>query len=175
MMAPLKSVLDFLTNTKRPSPTAAVSSPVELKKKILSLNRSTAPFQIIDGSSEGVDLIAEWKIVDAKWYQIFAKAGLHDVFKIYMKFDSAKKEVRAKDKRFTVEWEAGVPRISLTASGFSGQMYSKEFGKAYAFTEELKYGEVYTYKFNTTEIKAPIQKAVTESGWTYKGTVFGGL
>lgn len=168
-------VVDFVTNTKRPLPGTPTASPTQLKKKILSLNRSTAPFQIIDGTKEGVDLIAEWKIVNSKWYQAFAKAGLSDVFKIYMKFDSAKKEVRAKDKRFTVEWEAGVPRISLTASGFSGQVYSKEFGAAYAFTEKLEYGEVYKYRFDTSEIKGPIQKIVTENGWIYKGIAFGGL
>ncbi|MEK7097044.1 MAG: hypothetical protein AAB859_01880 [Patescibacteria group bacterium] len=174
-MSFLQSISNFLTSTKRPLPGAVVSTSSQLKKSILSLNRSTAPFQIIDGASEGVDLIAEWKIVNAKWYQIFAKAGLNDVFKIYMKFDLVKKEVRTKDKRFTVEWEAGIPRISLTASGFSGQMHSKEFGAAYAFTEELEYGEVYKYRFDTTEIKGPLQKVITGNGWTYKGIGFGGL
>ena len=168
-------MLDFFTGTKRPSSGTAISSPAELKKKIFSINRSKAPFQIIDCASEGVDFIADWKIVDAKWYQIFAKAGLHDVFKIYMKFDPVKKEVRAKDKRFTVEWEAGTPRISLAVSGFSGQTYSKEFGIAYAFTEDMEYGEVYNYRFSTAEIKDPIRKVVTENGWTYKGVVFAEL
>lgn len=174
-MSFLKRISDLVTGTKRPLPGAIVSPSSDLKKRILSLNRPTAPFQIINGTSEGVDLIAEWKIVNAKWYQVFAKAGLRDVFKIYMKFDSAKKEVRTKDKRFTIEWEAGIPKISLTASGFSGQMYSKEFGTLYAFTEKLTYGKVYKYRFDTSEIKGPIQKVVTESGWTYKGIVFGKL
>ncbi|MCJ7433097.1 MAG: hypothetical protein MUO77_06375, partial [Anaerolineales bacterium] len=42
--------------------------------RIMALNRPTAPYQIIDGRAKGVDLIAEWKIVDAQWYEIFAKA-----------------------------------------------------------------------------------------------------
>lgn len=147
----------------------------EVRQRLLALNRETAPYQIRDGSAEGVDLIAEWKIVDARWYEIFAKASLTKVFRIYMKFDEARHEVRAKDEEYTVEWRAGVPSLSLAASKFSGQKTSIEFGTAYAFTEELKPGQVYNYRFNTNEIKKPIQEAVTACGWNYKGVAFGRL
>jgi hypothetical protein len=92
-----------------------------------------------------------------------------------MKLDEAKHEVRAKDEEYTVEWKAGVPSLSMAASKFKGQTTSIEFGQAYAFTEELKPGEVYKYRFNTNEIKKPIQEAVETCGWTYKGIAFGKL
>ena len=160
---------------KKPNKNTPVLSVEEVRQRLLALNRETAPYQIRDGSSEGVDLIAEWKIVDAKWYEIFAKANLTKVFRIYMKFDEAKHEVRAKDEEYTVEWRAGVPSLSIAASKFSGQKTSIEFGTAYAFTEELKPGQVYNYRFNTNEIKKPIQEAVTACGWTYRGIAFGKL
>ena len=47
-----------------------------VRQRLLELNRDTAPYQIIDGASKNVDLIAEWKIVDAKWYELFAKANI---------------------------------------------------------------------------------------------------
>jgi hypothetical protein len=147
----------------------------EVRARILTLNRETAPYQIIDGASQNVDLIAEWKIVDAKWYELFAKASINKVFRIYMKFDPAKHEVRGKDEEFTVEWRAGVPSLSIAASKFQGQMTSVEFGAAYAFTEELKPGVVYNYRFSTNEIKKPIQEAITACGWGYKGVAFGKL
>jgi len=147
----------------------------QVRARLLELNRETAPYQIIDGSSEKVDLIAEWKIVDAKWYELFAKANLTKVFRIYMKFDAAKNVVRAKDEEFTVEWRAGVPSLSISVSKFQGQMTSVEFGAAYAFTEELKPGVVYNYRFSTGEIKKPIQETVVASGWSYKGVAFGKL
>jgi hypothetical protein len=50
-----------------------------------------------------------------------------------------------------------------------------EFGAAYAFTEELKPGVVYHYRFNTSEIKKPIQEALAACGWDYKGVAFGKL
>ena len=160
---------------KKPKKNTPVLPVEDVRQRLLALNRETAPYQIRDGSAEGVDLIAEWKIVDARWYEIFAKANLTKVFRIYMKFDEARHEVRAKDEEYTVEWRAGVPSLSLSASKFSGQKTSIEFGTAYAFTEELKPGQVYNYRFNTNEIKKPIQEAVTDCGWTYKGVAFGKL
>jgi hypothetical protein len=160
---------------KKPKKNTPVLPVEDVRQRLLVLNRETAPYHIRDGSAEGVDLIAEWKIVDARWYEIFAKANLTKVFRIYMKFDEARQEVRAKDEEYTVEWRAGVPSLSLSASKFSGQKTSIEFGTAYAFTEELKPGQVYNYRFNTNEIKKPIQEAVTACGWTYKGVAFGKL
>ena len=160
---------------KKPDKNVPVLSVDEVRQRLLALNRDTAPYQIIDGASQKVDLIAEWKIVDAQWYEIFAKANLTKVFRIYMKFDGAKHEVRGKDEEFTVEWRAGVPSLSISASKFQGQMTSVEFGAAYAFTEELKPGVVYNYRFSTNEIKKPIQEAVAACGWGYKGVAFGKL
>jgi len=171
----VKRLFDFFSSTKRPPEGVAVCAPHEVRERILALNRDTAPYQIVDGASEGVDLIAEWKIVDAQWYEIFAKAGLKKSFKIYLKLDQAEHEVRTSDREYEVAWEAGVPQLSLSVSGFRGQKQSIEFGTAYAFTEELRPGQVYNYRFSTKELKEPIQDAVTECGWTYTGVAFGKL
>ncbi len=158
---------------KTPAPPALPAQ--EVIRKLLELNRTSAPYRIIDGAPYGVDLVAEWKIADAQWYQIFAKAGLEKVFQIRMKLDDKKKQVRAKDYEYTVEWEAGIPSLSLTVSGFQGQSTSVQFGTAYAFTEELEFGQVYKYRFSTGEIKNPIKKTIAACGWKYKGIAFGKL
>ena len=160
---------------KKPSSKVPALSSEEMVKRLLILNRPSAPYQIVDGNSENVDLIAEWKIVDAKWYEIFAKANLTKVFRIYLKLDPEKHELRAQDHEYTVEWRAGVPGLSLATSSFKGQMTSVEFGSAYAFTEELAPGQVYKYRFNTNEMKKPIQEAAASCGWNYKGVSFGKL
>lgn len=160
---------------KKADKNVPVLSVNEVCERLLTLNRETAPYQIIDGAAQNVDLIAEWKIVDAKWYELFAKAGIKKVFRIYMKFDADKHQVRGKDEEFIVEWRAGVPSLSIAASKFQGQMTSVEFGAAYAFTEELKPGVVYNYRFNTSEIKKPIQEVVAACGWNFKGVAFGKL
>jgi hypothetical protein len=156
--------------------TQAPAVPVEeVKNRLLALNRPSAPFRIIEGGSEGVDLVAEWKIVDAQWYEIFAKANLTKVFRIHLKFATAKNELRAQDHEYSVSWRAGVPSITLAASTFKGQMTSVEFGTAYGFTETLAPGQIYKYRFNTNELKKPIQEVLATLGWTYKGISFGKL
>jgi hypothetical protein len=168
-------LFDFLTSTKRPVAGTAFMSADEVRKRLLSVNRPTAPYRVIDGASEGVDLIAGWKIVDASWNEIFAKAGLTKTFNIFMKLHPEEHEVRAVDREYTVSWSAGLPTVKLAVSAFRGQTQSIEFGKAYAFTETLAPGQVYNYHFDTREIKKPIQEAVTSCGWTYKGVAFGKL
>ncbi|HEX9953424.1 MAG TPA: hypothetical protein VGB53_16760 [Rubricoccaceae bacterium] len=168
-------LLDFFTSMKRPSSSTPALSPQEVKDRLWALNRPTAPFQLIDGRAEGTDLIAEWKIVDAQWYELFAKAGLEKVFRIYLKLDPASREVRSSDREYTVAWRAGVPGLSVATSAFRGQKQSIEFGKAYAFTETLTPGVVYNYRFDTRELKEPLQDAVTGAGWTYRGVAFGKL
>lgn len=168
-------LFDFLTGTKRPKRGVAPRSAADVEGAILGMNRETAPFMVRRDDSGKADLVAEWKIVDAKWYEIFAKAGLKRVFRIYMKLDPAKKEVRAVDEAWTVEWRAGVPSLAIEAKAFRGQQQEMSFGMAYAFTEELRPGVVYNYRFNTGEIKGPLQEAVTGAGWTWRGVAFGKL
>lgn len=168
-------MFDFLTSTKRPAAGTAVLSAPQVIERLQALNRPTAPWAVIDGRSEGVDLIAEWKIVDASWHDIFEKAALTKVFRIYLKLDDATKQIRAQDREYEVAWSAGVPGLSIATKSFKGQKQSVEFGAAYAFTENLTGEQQYKYRFATGEIKQPIQAAVTACGWVYKGVVFGKL
>ncbi len=166
-------LLDALTGTKRPAAGTPVCSPEELRNRLLDLNRETAPWRVVDGAAAGVDLIAEWKIVDAQWYEIFAKAGLTRVFSIFLRLDSERREVRAQDQEVRVEWEAGVPTVSFSRQWSRGQTWSFSAGTAYGYTETLAPGQIYRYRFATEEIKGPIQQIVNGCGWTYKGVVFG--
>jgi hypothetical protein len=168
-------LLDWLTSTKRPQAGVVTCTANEVRQQILASNRESAPFRIVDGRDQGVDLIAEWKIVDAHWYETFAKAGLEEVFEIRLKIDEDAREVRAKDYEYAVSWSAGVPTLYASTSKSWGQKQSIQFGTAYAFTEALRPGQVYNYRFSTGELKEPIQEAVTSCGWTYKGVAFGRL
>ncbi|MBN1305843.1 MAG: hypothetical protein JXA13_15505 [Anaerolineales bacterium] len=168
-------LFDMLSSTKRPDKNTPLRTQEEVREAILGINRPTAPFRIIDGQKDNVDLIAEWRIVDADWFELFAKAGIKSVFRIFMKFDAEKHEVRTSDREYNISWKAGIPEISFAAEYFQGQKQSIEFGTAYAYTEELTPGQVYKYRFSTHEIKKPIQEAVIGCGWTFKGVAFGKL
>ena len=141
----------------------------KVRAAVLGVNRATAPFQVRPGeTADESDLVAEWRIVDAGWYEIFAKAHLEKTFKVLMRLDEAAHEVRSVDQEWSVEWRAGVPQLSLAASVFRGQQTSIEFGKAYGFTEQLSVGEIYNYRFATKELKEPLQNAVAACGWRWR-------
>lgn len=168
-------VLDWMTGGGA-APSGPRQPAAEVRDALLAINRDTAPFVVRDGAPEGVDLVAEWKIADARWYEIFAKAGIERVFKILMKIDEARGEVRAVDQEWTVEWRAGVPTLSLSGQAFRGQKWEMSFESVYAFREEdLSWGKVYQYRFNTGEIKGPLKDAVQAAGWRWKGVAFGKL
>lgn len=169
-------LFDWLTGSKSAPAGVPKQSAAELRTRLLAVNRESAPFVVRDGAPEGADLVAEWKIVDAAWYEIFAKAGLERTFKVLMRFDEAKGEVRAVDQEWRVEWRAGIPSLSLSAEAFRGQKVEMSFGSAYAFREEdLRFGKVYEYRFNTKELKAPLIEAAQAAGWGWKGVAFGKL
>lgn len=168
-------LFDFITGTKRPPSGVAPRPKSDVAGAILAVNRDSAPFTIHPDSSGDADFIAEWKIVDAKWYEIFAKAGLKRVFRIRMKLDPDNSEVRAVDEEYQISWTAGVPTLSAAVSGFRGQKTEMSFGSAYAFTEEFAPGQVYKYRFDTKEIKQPLQEAVTDCGWTWRAVSLGKL
>lgn len=157
-------LLDMFTGSKGPAAGAAKIPASGLRTALLALNRDTSPWIVRDGAPENCDLVAEWKIVDARWYEIFAKASLSKVFKVLMKLDEAKGEVRSVDHEFTVEWRAGVPVLAASVEAFRGQKTEISFGAAYGFTETLAPGQIYNYRFATKEMKEPLQNVVTQSG-----------
>lgn len=168
-------LFDWISGSKS-APAGVQRQPEEtLRAAMLASNRDTAPFIIRDGGPEGCDLVAEWKIVDARWYEIFAKANLTKVFKVLMKFDGDKGEVRAVDQEWTLEWRAGIPSLSLNVEAFRGQKKEFSFGSAYGFREDGALGQIYNYKFQTSEIKDPLIEIAQQNGWGWKGVAFGKL
>ena len=160
--------LDFLTGVKRP---AAGSTPVSkqaLIGKIAALSGDKTPFTV--RPSDESDLIVELNIVDAKWYEIFAKAGLTKTYRILLLADDAAREVRALEETGELSWKAGVPIASFSAEFFRGRtLAQKEFGTAWAFKGKNpgSFGKVYEYRFDVNDVKGPLIETITASGWSY--------
>jgi hypothetical protein len=167
--------LTWLTGTSRPRPGTRPRSPDEVRAALLAVNRPSAPFLVRAGEANEPELVSEWRIVDARWYEVFAAAELQKAAKILMRLDVARREVRAVDQEWSVEWRAGVPQLSLSASAFRGQTATVEIGRGYAFTESLRPGEVYNYRFVSKEMKDPLRQAVLGAGWGWRGVAFGKL
>lgn len=164
-------VSDFFSGVERPVEGTPVITKEEVKKKILAINDEKKPFKITESTDAAYDLLAEWRIVDAKWYEYFAKAGLKKSFQVWIKLDESTHIASSHDTEYTVEWKAGVPELSLVATAFRGQKTEISFGGAYGVKEDGSIGKIYEYSFSSSELKDPIKKAVLEGGWVYKKTL----
>lgn len=147
-------------------------SQQDLRSRLLALNRPTAPWAIVDGAKDGVDLVAEWSFRETSHLDAFRTSEKSVVFRVLMRLDEAAHEVRAGDREYTVGWSSSGLHLSVAASAFRGQKQTVSFGGPAYFTERLSSGETVEYRFATTELKKPVQAAVTGAGWTYKGVVF---
>ncbi len=161
-------LMDSLKGIVRAKEGVVPMPKVAVKEKLLGLNQDQLPFVVSEGGE--IDLVAEWKIVDAAWFEIFAKAKLEKTHKIWLSLDETTRTVKVLEESYTVKWRAGVPEVSFSAEKFQGRtMGSKSFGVGYAFqgADPLKYGQVYNYRFDVAEMKNPIIEIVTTAGWDF--------
>lgn len=156
---------------KKPSPIPPVSRQ-ELEDRLLSLNDSSKPYQIVKGDE--ADLVAEWKIADSKWWGVFNKSGLKYVYRASLLLDEKRHSVRCYEQLAHITWTAGLdgvkPYVSYQKSFFGGRiLYKKEKAKGYGIKQlkTLEAGKVYDYKFDIDEIRGPIIAVVEESGWEW--------
>lgn len=146
----------------------------ELIQKLLALNSSDLPWQIRRGEKE--DLVAEWKVVDAKWLDIFAANKINLVHKIRIKLGNG--VAHAQDIERKVSYRVGVdgkPTADFHWSGHRGiDFYQYDWNAAYGVIYKegkLKVDFAYKYKFNLQEMKNPLIEVITENGWTWKGAL----
>ena len=88
--------------------------------------------------------------------------------RITMRLVLGRREVRAIDRMFDVEWTAFPP--TLTASARRGQVYDASFGVP-PFIETTAAGRQIRFRFSTSELKDPLREAVTAQGWTWRGAL----
>ncbi len=170
-------LLDRMKGVKRPEEGTPALDRSEVERRMLALSTDQVPFTVQPGAES--DLEVEWRIVDAQWYEIFAKAGLEKSHKLLLGFDEAEHEVKVLEQAWEVSWRAGAPELRLSAEKFQGRTFgSKSFGTAYAFTgvDPLDWGQVYNYRFDVSEMKDPVAAVAVGAGWSFVPvTTKGGL
>ncbi|MBE9375654.1 hypothetical protein IQ251_14470 [Saccharopolyspora sp. HNM0983] len=170
-------LLDFVRGIKRPDSNAAVLPAEQVRAAILAINRPTAPFIIREGGEgdEG-DLVAEWRVADMQWHNVFNQARLKKQFTVSMRFDVENVEVRSVDEQRSLSWKLGVTGASYQSSKARGRMYQNSYTlTATPFYEHGETGQVYAYRFHTSELKKPLQQAVLSAGWTWRSIAGGKL
>jgi hypothetical protein len=148
---------------RKPDPDVVPIAQHDLRDKLIGLSLPGAPWHVRDGAPEGVDLIAEFRVDDPLWLEVFRSAGSIRTFKTFMRFDSEKREVRAQDRE--IQW------TSDSSSDFFGPAKTNTSGNLRKTSIVTVDGQ--KYRFDTNDIKNPIKSTVTAAGWTYRAVVFG--
>jgi hypothetical protein len=161
-------LFDKLTGTKRPSSGVTPRSADDVRAMLLSLNGPDVPYVVRDGTPEGADLVAEWRIMEPAWRTFFARTQVSRAIKIRMRLVPANHEVRALDQQREVKWVEGTP-VSTEYSRGPARTTSRQWtiGRGAEGRPEM----TETFRFDSSELKDPLQDAVLKSGWTWRGVI----
>jgi hypothetical protein len=156
----------------KPKEGVAPVSRQELVDRLLALNDPARPFSVAPG--EKADLVVQWNLVDATWWEAFQKAGLRKAYRLRLALDEGRHEVRAFEETGSIEWGVG-PQIRFEGSWFQGiVLFHKERAVAYGLKSLAppEVGKIYDYSFDVDEIKGPVIDIVTGGGWRFTQAVF---
>ncbi|MFD6276266.1 hypothetical protein ACFWFI_11950 [Streptomyces sp. NPDC060209] len=166
---------DMLTGTKRPEDGVVPRSAEELRTALLSLNQPDVPYVIRDGAAYGADLVAEWRIDEPAWQTFFIGSQLTHAVRIRMRLVEGGPEVRAVEEQWEVTRVGNPPRLQASAA------YSRGSGRTVSRRYTLQRGEngrlgaTETFSFDSAQLTDPLRNAALESGWTWRGVIFGKL
>ena len=137
----------------------------ELRTMIKEINGFDVPVAV---QERGNTLVVTWRYVDAKWWEILARAGLKQVYELHIKFNEAKKEATLIDVHKSVSWRAGPSQVQVYGGFFRGISFAYEIGKAWGIKENFALGSIYDYRFSPQEIKNPVMNSILRNGWAVR-------
>ncbi|MFJ2133609.1 hypothetical protein ACIP4W_21150 [Streptomyces sp. NPDC088846] len=164
---------DKLTGTKRASSGVAPRSAEEVRAALLGINGPDVPYVVRNGtSSEGADLVAEWRVREPAWRTFFVRTQLSRTLKTRMRLVPANHEVRALDEQWEVTWVGDTPRLARSREYARGQVttVSRQWKVERGADGRLHRTEV--FRCDPAEMKTPLQDAVLGAGWTWRAVVF---
>ncbi len=151
-----------------PAPGVAPVAAETLRSRILALNDLDLPFHVRE--EPGGRLVAEWRIADERWVGVLEAGGLRQAHQIHMALIPRAHRVRSVDEHRRVSWDAGLARLSGSASWFRGitfYHYERGLQMGLFFRNGRWTTTAYDYRFLLSEMKAPLVEVVTASGWRF--------
>lgn len=142
----------------------------ELKKQLLEINQFDIPIVVQETKKGGLNFT--WKYVEAKWWELLAKAGLKKTYELRLRFNEKKHEVIMIDVSKSFSWRVGLTSAHIGWFSFRGVQVGFELGKQWGVKENFSLGKVYDFKFNPSEIKTPVMNTVLKNGWNVRFGIF---
>lgn len=104
-------------------------------------------------------------IVDARWYQLLAKAGLKSTWRHDVKIKPGRYSIT--DRSAEVRWKAGVPTASWSKSVAAGTIKQFKAERTWAFDEHGNFRRVVDYRFNSYESRQALRDIGDSLGLKY--------
>jgi hypothetical protein len=162
----------------------APMTAVELMERLQAVNTLDVPFRIERDARNAGDerdnvLIATWRYADAKWIDLAGANAMNRLHRIVLQIDEPNHRVLATDYASasagsigkdgaTIEWQASLGITFFQAE--HQQVLGLQIDDHGRFTRDSNY----RYAFNLDEMKNPLIRAVTDSGWTWRPVVWQG-
>lgn len=168
-------LFDKLIGTRYPDDGVAPSSAEEVRAALLGVNRPDAPYVIRGGVAEGADLVAEWRMREPAWENFFVQSQLTRAVRIRMRLVQEGHEVRALEEGWEVTRVGNPPRLAIS------KQYTRGPDRTVSRRYTIRGGDsggietTETFRFDSGELRNPLQNAVLTSGWTWRSVVFGKL
>lgn len=168
-------LFDKLTGTKHPADGVVPRSAEEVRAALLGVNRPDAPYVIRDGAAEDSDLVAEWRVAEPVWQTIFVDSQLTRAVRIGMRLVPEDREVRVIEEGREVTRVGNPPQLKIS------EAYSRGPDRTVSTRYTVKRGDsggleaTETFRFDSAELRDPLQNAVLKSGWTWRSVLFGKL
>lgn len=147
---------DRWTGTRYPRKGVPARSAPEVRAALLAVDGGGVRFVVREGRpGEGAHLVAEFE---------YPPLGL--TLKTRMRLDAAKREVRVLEE----SWEPAVDT--------AGRQYGRGPGRKVYRQWEYKRGadgrrhKTESFRFATQDMRSPLQRAVLDAGWTWRGVLF---
>nr|WP_318384000.1 hypothetical protein [uncultured Enterobacter sp.] len=135
----------------------------KIKRQLLDLNnRTDIPFSVID---EGKSVVATWKITDATWIEIFGLAGLKKNYELRLFFNATDRKVTYREKSTDITWSADLKNVTFHKQVRFGSRREMVYESSWGIKDDGSFGQQYSYKFSTSDIKNPVFDIIKKSGW----------
>ena len=176
LLVPLWGRVASWSATVLPKPGIEPVSEAELRQRLLAINETDSPLQVIEGKKGKMDIV--WRLADAKWAGLLTLNKIKRTQIIRIKLSGEDAACRAIDISKTVRGsaDAGTLHFGFSLNFFRGIVFfQKEYETQYGLVYKegrLAIDNAYRYTFNSAEMKSPVMQIVRDSGWRYKPVIF---
>ena len=176
LLIPLWGRVASWSATVLPAPGIEPVSEAELKQRLLAINATDSPLQVIEGKKGKMDIV--WRLADAKWAGLLTLNKIKRTQIIRIKLSGEDAACYAIDISKTIRGsaDAGTLHLGFSFSFSRGIVFfQKEYETQYGLVYKegrLAINNAYRYTFNSAEMKSPVMQIVRDSGWRYKPVIF---